>query len=109
MIDLMIVIDIFGKLRLIIKISFLVYYLISMLDQNKLNNKGDFFMFYFEFGLISNISGNGILIEIQFKLKEMILQGKGGFIMMFDSIEYYVLYIYLDSLGWYYVDYVFMQ
>ncbi|MFK0524365.1 sensor histidine kinase [Paenibacillus illinoisensis] len=102
-------IDTPGKSRLITKISFPVHHLISMLDQNKLNNKGDPFMFHPEFGLISNTSGNGTLTAIQSKLKEMPLQEKGGFTTTLDRTEYYVSYIQSGSLGWYYVDYVPMQ
>ncbi|MGG4483139.1 sensor histidine kinase [Paenibacillus illinoisensis] len=102
-------IDTPGKSRLITKISFPVHHLISMLDQNKLNNKGDPFMFHPEFGLISNTSGNGTLTAIQTKLKEMTLQEKGGFTTTLDRTEYYVSYIQSGSLGWYYVDYVPMQ
>lgn len=98
-----------GKARLITKISFPVRHLTAMLDQNKLNNKGDPFMFHPEFGLITNSSGKDTLNAVQFKLQEANLQAKGGFTTKMNQTEYYVSYIQSDSLGWYYVDYVPMQ
>ncbi|QLG40274.1 MULTISPECIES: histidine kinase [unclassified Paenibacillus] len=98
-----------GKSRLITKISFPVHHLIAMLDQNKLNNKGDPFMFHPDLGLISNSSANDTLNAIQSKLKATELSGKGGFTATLDHTEYYVSYIQSGSLGWYYVDYVPMQ
>ncbi|PYE48009.1 sensor histidine kinase [Paenibacillus barcinonensis] len=98
-----------GRSRLITKISFPVRHLINMLDQNKLNNKGDPFMFHPELGLISNSKANDTLNAVQSKLKEMTLSGKGGFTTTLDHTEYYVSYIQSGSLGWYYVDYVPMQ
>ncbi|CAI6045801.1 hypothetical protein PAECIP112173_01192 [Paenibacillus sp. JJ-100] len=97
------------KSRLITKISFPVHHLTTMLDQNKLNNKGDPFMFHPEMGLISNTSGNETLTSILSKLRELNLQEKGGFTTTLDHTEYYVSYIQSPSLGWYYVDYVPMQ
>ena len=97
------------KARLITKISFPVRHLTAMLDQNKLNNNGDPFMFHSELGLISNSSGNDTLSLIHNKLQQMDLQSKGGFTTNLDQTEYYVSYIQSGSLGWYYVDYVPMQ
>ncbi|MFS0868755.1 sensor histidine kinase [Paenibacillus xylanilyticus] len=97
------------KARLITKISFPVRHLTAMLDQNKLNNKGDPFMFHPELGLISNSSGSDTLDAVQTKLQETDLQGKGGFTANLNQTEYYVSYIQSGSLGWYYVDYVPMQ
>ncbi|PZT57137.1 sensor histidine kinase [Paenibacillus silvae] len=98
-----------GKSRLITKISFPVHHLIAMLDQNKLNNKGDPFMFHPDLGLISNSNANDTLNGIQSKLKATKLSDKGGFTATLDHTEYYVSYIQSGSLGWYYVDYVPMQ
>ncbi|OWA33697.1 two-component sensor histidine kinase [Saccharibacillus sp. O16] len=95
--------------RLITKISFPVRHLTNMLDQNKLNNKGDPFMFHPQMGLISNSSRGDALTVIQSKLKDTDLLGKGGFTTTLDHKEYYVSYIKSGSLGWYYVDYVPMQ
>ncbi|WP_408891993.1 sensor histidine kinase [Paenibacillus taichungensis] len=97
------------KARLITKISFPVHHLTAMLDQNKLNNKGDPFMFHPELGLISNSSESDTLKAVQSKLLERDLQDKGGFTANLNQTEYYVSYIQSGSLGWYYVDYVPMQ
>ncbi|MFE6076555.1 sensor histidine kinase [Paenibacillus sp. NPDC057886] len=97
------------KAKLITKISFPVHHLTLLLNQNKLNNNGDPFMFHPDFGLISNSSGMDTLNAIQSSLKEAKLQPKGGFTTTLNQTEYYVSYIQSKSLGWYYVDYVPMQ
>lgn len=98
-----------GKARLITKISFPVHHLTALLNQNKLNNKGDPFMFHPDYGLISNSSGKETLNAILPSLKEAKLQASGGFSTTLNKTEYYVSYIHSKSLGWYYVDYVPMQ
>ncbi|WP_339187198.1 sensor histidine kinase [Paenibacillus sp. FSL R5-0490] len=98
-----------GKARLITKISFPVHHLTALLNQNKLNNKGDPFMFHPDYGLISNSSGKETLNAILPSLKEAKLQASGGFSTTLNKTEYYVSYIQSKSLGWYYVDYVPMQ
>ncbi len=98
-----------AKSRLITKISFPARHLTNMLDQNKLNNKGDPFMFHPQLGLIGNSSGSDALTVVQSELKDMQLDEKGGFTTTLGGKEYYVSYIRSDSLGWYYVDYVPMQ
>lgn len=98
-----------GKARLITKISFPVHHLTALLNQNKLNNKGDPFMFHPDYGLISNSSGKETLNAILPSLKEATLQASGGFSTTLNKTEYYVSYIQSKSLGWYYVDYVPMQ
>jgi len=97
------------KARLITKISFPVHHLTALLNQNKLNNKGDPFMFHPDYGLISNSSGKETLNAILPSLKEAKLQASGGFSTTLNKTEYYVSYIQSKSLGWYYVDYVPMQ
>ncbi|WP_433753855.1 sensor histidine kinase [Paenibacillus amylolyticus] len=97
------------KARLITKISFPVHHLTALLNQNKLNNKGDPFMFHPDYGLISNSSGKDTLNAILPSLKEAKLQASGGFSTTLNETEYYVSYIQSKSLGWYYVDYVPMQ
>ncbi|MGN7413041.1 sensor histidine kinase [Paenibacillus sp. SAF-068] len=97
------------KARLITKISFPVHHLTALLNQNKLNNKGDPFMFHPDYGLISNSSGKDTLNAILPSLKETKLQASGGFTTTLNQTEYYVSYIQSKSLGWYYVDYVPMQ
>lgn len=97
------------KARLITKISFPVHHLTTLLNQNKLNNKGDPFMFHPDYGLISNSSGKETLNAILPSLKEANLQTSGGFTTTLNKTEYYVSYIQSKSLGWYYVDYVPMQ
>ncbi|WKL01973.1 histidine kinase [Paenibacillus amylolyticus] len=97
------------KARLITKISFPVHHLTALLNQNKLNNKGDLFMFHPDYGLISNSSGKETLNAILPSLKEAKLQASGGFSTTLNKTEYYVSYIQSKSLGWYYVDYVPMQ
>lgn len=98
-----------GKARLITKISFPVHHLTALLNQNKLNNKGDPFMFHPDYGLISNSSGKETLNAILPSLKDAKLQASGGFSTTLNKTEYYVSYIQSKSLGWYYVDYVPMQ
>ncbi|MGV2966494.1 sensor histidine kinase [Paenibacillus sp. FSL H8-0317] len=98
-----------GKARLITKISFPVHHLTALLNQNKLNNKGDPFMFHPDYGLISNSSGKETLNAILPSLKEAKLQASGGFSTTLNKTEYYVSYIQSKSLGWYYIDYVPMQ
>ncbi|WP_440119558.1 sensor histidine kinase [Paenibacillus sp. QZ-Y1] len=98
-----------GKAKLITKISFPVHHLLSLLNQNKLNNNGDPFMFHPDYGLISNSTSENTLNAILPSLKEAKLQAKGGFGITLDQTEYYVSYIQSKSLGWYYVDYVPMQ
>lgn len=98
-----------GKARLITKISFPDYHLTALLNQNKLNNKGDPFMFHPDYGLISNSSGKDTLKAILPSLKEADLKTSGGFSTTLNKTEYYVSYIQSKSLGWYYVDYVPMQ
>ncbi|PQP81500.1 two-component sensor histidine kinase [Paenibacillus sp. PCH8] len=98
-----------GKARLITKISFPVHHLTALLNQNKLNNKGDPFMFHPDYGLISNSSGKDTLNAILPTLREAPLQASGGFSTTLNKTEYYVSYIQSKSLGWYYVDYVPMQ
>ncbi|MEC0128936.1 sensor histidine kinase [Paenibacillus pabuli] len=98
-----------AKAKLITKISFPVHHLVSLLNQNKLNNKGDPFMFHPDYGLISNSSGMNTLKDIQSSLKNTKLLANGGFTTTLNQTEYYVSYIQSKSLGWYYVDYVPMQ
>ncbi|MFC7680397.1 histidine kinase [Paenibacillus sp. GCM10028914] len=98
-----------GKAKLITKISFPVHHLTLLLDQNKLNNNGDPFMFHPDFGLISNSSGRDTLNTLLPSLQTAKLGARGGFSTMLDQTEYYVSYIQSKSLGWYYVDYVPMQ
>ncbi|MGO4729047.1 sensor histidine kinase [Paenibacillus sp. 2KB_22] len=98
-----------GKARLITKISFPDHHLTALLNQNKLNNKGDPFMFHPDYGLISNSSGKDTLKAILPSLKEADLKTSGGFSTTLNKTEYYVSYIQSKSLGWYYVDYVPMQ
>lgn len=98
-----------SKAKLITKISFPVHHLKLLLNQNKLNNKGDPFMFHPDFGIISNSTEKTTLKSILPSLKSAELQARGGFRTTLDGTEYYVSYIQSKSLGWYYVDYVPMQ
>lgn len=98
------------KARLITKISFPVNHLAVLLDQNKLNNSGDPFLFHPELGLIRNSSANNTLMSILAEqLQSSQLMESGGFRTKLDDTEYYVSYIKSKSLDWYYVDYVPMQ
>ncbi|MCK9858591.1 sensor histidine kinase [Paenibacillus sp. ATY16] len=96
--------------RLITKISFPINHVTAMLDENKVNNSGDPFLFNPEQGSIRNHSANAAKIDLLTeKLKSSKLGERGGFRTKLDNIEYYVSYIKSDSLKWYYVDYVPMQ
>lgn len=99
-----------SKARLITKISFPTNHLAVLLNQNKLNNNGDPFLFHPEFGLISNSTANDALMTILAEqLRTSQLLDSGGFRTKLDNTEYYVSYIKSKSLDWYYVDYVPMQ
>ncbi|WP_270169879.1 sensor histidine kinase [Paenibacillus sp. SYP-B4298] len=98
------------KARLITRISFPVKHLTTLLDQNKLNNNGDPFLFHPKLGLISNSTADAALttrLTEQLQLER--LDDKGGFRAKVGSTEYFVSYIKSGSLDWYYVDYVPMQ
>ncbi|WP_336788798.1 sensor histidine kinase [Paenibacillus sp. MMO-177] len=96
--------------RLITKISFPINHVTAMLDENKVNNSGDPFLFNPEQGSIRNHSANAAKIDLLTeKLKSSKLGERGGFRTKLDNTEYYVSYIKSDSLKWYYVDYVPMQ
>lgn len=97
------------KAKLITKISFPIHHITTLLDQNKLNNKGDPFMFHPKFGLISNSSPGDNSESILATLQSSELMSSGGIRTTLDQTEYYVSYIQSKSLGWYYVDYVPMQ
>lgn len=96
--------------RLITKISFPANHLAALLDQNKLNNNGDPFLFHPELGLISNSSKQEDLMTLLAdQLKSAELQNDGGFRTKLNETVYYVSYIKSSSLDWYYVDYVPLQ
>lgn len=96
--------------RLITKISFPVEHLAALLDQNKINNSGDPFLFDPANGTIRNGSANASRIALLAKqLQETKLADSGAFRTELDGTEYFVSYIKSKSLGWYYVDYVPMQ
>jgi Predicted signal transduction protein with a C-terminal ATPase domain len=96
--------------RLITKISFPITHLKTMLDQNKVNNSGDPFLFNASQGMIRNSSAKTETISLlSQQLKDSKLGNSGGFRAELDNTEYYVSYIKSGSLDWYYVDYVPMQ
>ncbi|MFB9325573.1 sensor histidine kinase [Paenibacillus aurantiacus] len=96
--------------RLITKISFPVEHLAALLDQNKINNSGDPFLFDPAHGAIRNGSANESRIALLTKqLRHTALAESGAFRANLDDTEYFVSYIRSKSLGWYYVDYVPMQ
>lgn len=96
--------------RLITKINFPINHIKTMLDENKVNNSGDPFLFNAVQGTIRNKSANEPKIALlSQKLKSSRLGDKGGFRTKLDNTEYYVSYIKSKSLDWYYVDYVPMQ
>ncbi|CAM3161443.1 sensor histidine kinase [Paenibacillus lupini] len=96
--------------RLITKINFPINHIKTMLDENKVNNSGDPFLFNATQGTIRNKTANEPKISLlSQKLKSSRLGDKGGFRTKLDNTEYYVSYIKSKSLDWYYVDYVPMQ
>ncbi|WP_159886776.1 sensor histidine kinase [Paenibacillus puerhi] len=96
--------------KLITKISFPIHHLTELLDQNKVNDNGDPFLYHPEQGSIRNGSAHEDLIELlSHRLNEKSLTDRGGFRTDLNQTEYYVSYIRSQSLGWYYVDYVPMQ
>ncbi|MBB3108846.1 two-component system sensor histidine kinase YesM [Paenibacillus phyllosphaerae] len=96
--------------RLITKISFPTNHLTALLDQNKVNNSGDPFLFSPEHGTIRNSSANESLVgQLSEQLKAPTLAQTGGFRTKLNDTEYYVSYIQSNALGWYYVDFVPMQ
>ncbi|MFC4100340.1 sensor histidine kinase [Paenibacillus xanthanilyticus] len=96
--------------RLITKISFPIEHLTALLDQNKINNSGDPFLFDPAGGTIRNGSANEARIALlSNRLKDTPLAENGAFRAELDDTEYFVSYIRSKSLGWYYVDYVPMQ
>jgi len=99
-----------GKARLITKISFPANQLAALLNQNKLNNSGDPFLYHPELGLVRNTTANdGLMSALAEQLKDSRLQERGGLRTKLDRTEYYVSYIKSKSLDWYYVDYVPIQ
>ncbi|WP_127531654.1 sensor histidine kinase [Paenibacillus kobensis] len=99
-----------GSARLISKISFPVSQLTALLDQNKVNNSGDPFLFHAGFGTLRNGSANeGLIAELAKQLNTVSLSDNGGFKTKLSGTEYYVSYMRSASLDWYYVDYVPVQ
>ncbi|MDF2668100.1 MAG: putative sensor with domain [Paenibacillus sp.] len=97
--------------KLIVKTTFLPYYLQDMLDQYKVDGQGDPFIYHPQYGIIANRTLNQTSSEdlIQELNKQQMESAKTHFEVAMNGRQSLASYIELESLGWYLVDSVPME
>ncbi len=97
--------------KLIIKTTFLPYYLQNMLDQYKVDGQGDPFIYHPQYGIIANRSLNRTSSEdlIRQLNNQKMESSRTHFEVEMNGRQSLASYIQMESLGWYLVDSVPME